>query len=332
MRSARFFEAFELVLVAVVVMAIPARVDPSDQAAVGVPPFAVRELIEPIVHDTHYAALGPSAPQRGTPRALRLWLDSGNHPWSSHPNAWVFVPSAFDPKERALHAVVLFHGYHNCIDSYVSDGGRVCTPGDESRTGYDLPRQIEKSGTKAIVIVPQLAYDAPSSDPGVFQTVGGLRSFLSEAVKRALGRRYEDLDRVALVASSGGYQALLPALDVGGVGAIRDVFLLDALYVESEPVTRFLRQGAKDFAPGGPHSRRFGLIYCRKGSGTAQSSAKFGWHVGGWVDHEFLAFEPYMRSISLDDLRVPVFIYSTTLEHDQVVNEYFWRWLVASEI
>src|SRR5689334_560896 len=59
------------------------------------------------------------------------------------PNAWVYVPARFDP-QAPLKVIVIFRGFLNCIHSYTSPIGLPCTPGHPKRTGYDLPRQIER--------------------------------------------------------------------------------------------------------------------------------------------------------------------------------------------
>ena len=294
----------------------------------------LEELRSPTVPDTRpreYPAVG---------KALSLHLSTGLYSYLTRANAWVYVPRAFDPKAPSLHVVMLFHGHHNCLASYVSAGGRSCTHGEEIRTGYDIAAQVERSGTSAIVVVPQLAFDEASSDPGHLGKVGGLRAFLTELVQDALvptigPHRYADVDRVALMASSGGYEALLPALNLGQVDAIRDVYLLDAFYVETRTHEAFLRDHLEDFLPNAPHPRRFGMIFCPK-SGTAKQSRRFGERAQSWMAERgqgaHAAYEPRTRHPELDDLRVPVAIYGAALEHDQVVSEYLWRFLAASEI
>src|SRR5262245_24138209 len=51
----------------------------------------------------------PSAARRQG-QALKLVLKHGMEHWG-RPNAWVYVPSAFDPKRKELHVVVLFRGF-----------------------------------------------------------------------------------------------------------------------------------------------------------------------------------------------------------------------------
>lgn len=312
--------------------AAPIRSEPLPSAALSAAPTAARP-------GARGALQAEASPGKGAARMLHL--ASGNEAYLSRPNAWVYVPRGFDPAARTLHVAVLFHGFKNCLESYVTAGGRVCTPGQDVRTGYDIAAQVERSGTSAIVVVPQLAYDATHGDATLpIAKIGGLRAFLTELLERAIPdeigqHRYEDVDRVGLLASSGGYEALLPAMLLGGVERIRDVYLLDAFYIETRTHEEFLRDHLADFAPDAPDPRRFGMVFGQK-SGTAAQSRRFGFRVAGWMleagQGAYAAYEPRMRAPTLDDLRVPVAILAANLEHDQVVNEYLWRFLAASGI
>ena len=271
-------------------------------------------------------------------RAFKLHLANGND--DVRQNVWVYLPSAFDPSAKKLRLVVMFHGFKNCIDSYVSDGGRICTPGGEQRTGYDVPAQVERSGTGAIVVVPQLAFDTTSSDPGKIGKIGGLKRFVKELVEEALvpaigAHAYDDVERIMLIASSGGYQGLLPALANGRVEKIRDVYLLDAFYVDTSALTAFLRERPEAFRPDAPDPRHFGLVFCRK-SGTAHQSRDFGYrlgvHMNAHGDGPFYAFDGWSQKPTLDDLRVPAFVYMSRLPHDEVVSEYLWKFIAVSGI
>ncbi len=271
-------------------------------------------------------------------RSLKLHLAHGND--ETYKNAWVYVPRSFDPRGKPLRLAVLFHGFHNCLDSYVSAGGRICTPGQPQRTGYDIAAQVEKSGTRALFVVPQLAYDAPSSDPGKLGKMGGMKRFVKELVEEALvseigPHTYEDVERVMLLASSGGYQGLVPALANGQIERVRDVYLLDAFYVDTSALNTFVRAHPEDFRPDSADPRHFGLVFCKK-SGTASQSREFGWRLGTFMHHQgnapYYAFEGWSAHPGLDDLRVPAFVYMSHLEHDQVVSEYLWQLLAASGI
>jgi hypothetical protein len=282
--------------------------------------------------------------ERREGQALKLVLKHGMEHWG-RPNAWVYVPSAFDPRKKELHVVVLFRGFKNCIDSYVSPHGIPCVMGRPARTGYDVAKQVERSGTGAIVVLPELAFDQPNADPGALGLPGGLHAFLKELVEEALTpqigpHRYEDIDRVALFASSGGYQALVPALAFGDVAAIRDIYLMDAFYVDNAAMTGFLRDHLRDFSPSAPADkrRRFGLIYCHKFTGTQRQSFRFGAEIERWFNEagmgDQVVFEPFLKPVgpALDDLRPPVTVYRTRLEHDQIVANYLWQILLTSGI
>jgi hypothetical protein len=280
--------------------------------------------------------------ERREGQAMKLFVKHGmEHGW--RPNAWVYVPSAFDPAKKNLHVVVIFRGFKNCIDSYTSAHGLPCVAGRPARTGYDVAKQVERSGTGAIVVLPELAFDQPNADPGALGAPGGLKAFLKELVEESLANvigkhTFEDIDRVALFASSGGYQALVPALAFGQVDAVRDVYLFDAMYGENAAITGFLRDHMQDFSPTADKPRRFSLIYCHKFTGTQRASLQFGRHVEKWFSDAGLgdrvAFEPYLKPVgpSLDDLRPPVTIYRTRLEHDQIVASYLWQYLLVSGI
>src|SRR4051812_42342784 len=58
-------------------------------------------------------------------KAMTLHLASGNEPHLARANAWAYVPRSFDPASKNLHVAVLFHGFQNCIESYVSAEGQV---------------------------------------------------------------------------------------------------------------------------------------------------------------------------------------------------------------
>ncbi len=273
-------------------------------------------------------------------RALKVHLAAGND--GAHDNAWVYIPSRFDPR-APLHVAIAFHGFKNCIESYVSPAGTICPSGQEQRTGYDIAAQVEKSGTGAIFVVPELAaaaVDQPSSDPGKLGKLGGLRRFVKELVEVTLApelgpRRYEDVARVMLLASSGGYQGLLAALANGHVERVRDVYLLDAFYVDTSALTAFLRARPGDFRPDAEDPRHFGLVFCRK-SGTARQSRDFGLRLGTFMASRgagaYYAFDGWSPIPDADDLRVPAFVYMSSLEHDKVVREYLWRFLAVSGI
>jgi hypothetical protein len=283
-------------------------------------------------------AVGRTRPSRGVPstpdprgKAFTFRVRTNTDPGEGKPNAWVYVPSAFDRQTDKLRIALIFHGWQNCLDSYVKPGGGHCRIG--RRTGYDVPGQTEKSGTKAIVVIPQLAYEKKSSDPGPLGEPGGLRAFLRELVEEwlepVLGRyRYEDIERVALLASSGGWQALNPALLYGGVDAVKDVYMLDAFY-KDEPLTEYFLDRLPRFQDG---SLRFGLVYCTHIGLSSLASKTFGKRLSTALAERGVRarFRDDGPEAELAELEAPFAVLPTHHGHDDMVNQYLWRFLRAS--
>jgi len=271
--------------------------------------------------------------------ALTFRLASGNDTPDGQPNAWAYVPSRFDPASP-LHVIVLFHGFKNCIASYTSRGGQACSNGGPARTGYDLANQMERAESGAILVVPEIAFDQPlSSDPGKLGEPGGLRAFLTELLDEALAPyigqlRSTDIERLALMASSGGYQALVPALQQGGE-KVTDVYMLDACYVyKNSPVGDFLFTSPDDFDPARSHTpRRFGVVYSH-GAGAFAQSERMRLYAEDWLTangrDELGFFSTKKDEPRLDDFRAPVFLIYSHLMHDVIVQRYFWRVVRAS--
>lgn len=271
---------------------------------------------------------------------LTFHLRTGNEPPDGRPNAWAYVPSRFDPSGK-LHVIVLFHGFRNCIASYTSRGGEVCQPGGPSRTGYDLANQMERAESGAILVVPEIAFDEVSSEPGKLGEPGGLRAFVHELIDEALApyvgqHRARDIERLALMASSGGYQALVPALDVGGMD-VTDVDLLDACYVyKNSPVGRFLFSSTADFDPKvRPIPKRFGVVYSH-GAGAFEQSETMRENAEAWLESngrdDLGHFATKREEPKIDDLRAPIFLIYSHVMHDVIVERYFWRIVRASGI
>lgn len=319
--------------------------------------FVTRALVlacAPIVAATEPALARRGAPESTTlaaavgiagraPRAVgheagldfTFRLASGVDVPRGKPNVWAYVTSRFDP-EAPLRLVVVFRGFLNCIASYTSPRGIPCTPGHPKRTGYDLPRQIERSGVRALVVLPELAYDERSSDPGRLGEPGGLRALLVELLERlepVLGRhRLDDVARVAFVASSGGFQALEPVLAGGGVEA-RELILMDAFYLWNDSaMARFLGDHLGEFDPASPRPRRFTMIYSPTG-GALERSLAFRASAQRWIADAGLTHLARFDASghpAVADFRAPISIARAEMPHDEVVATYLWQVLAAS--
>jgi hypothetical protein len=146
----------------------------------------------------------------------------------------VHVPAGFDVRKPGV-IVVFFHGHGATLARDVRDRQL-------------LPRQISESGVNAVLVAPQLAYDAADSSAGKFWERGGLKRFMAEAADH-LTRIYGDPRAaeafakmpVVIVAYSGGFVSAASSLHVGGLGSrVRGVVLLDALYGEMDKFSSWI--------------------------------------------------------------------------------------------
>ena len=153
----------------------------------------------------------------------------------------VHVPAGFDVTKPAV-IVVFFHGHRATLERDVRDRQL-------------LPAQISESGVNAVLVAPQLAYDAADSNGGRFLERDGLKRFLGEAADH-LTRLYGDARAkdafanmpVVIVAYSGGFLSAAASLEVGGIGRrVSGVVLLDALYGELGKFTSWIVKNRTGF-------------------------------------------------------------------------------------
>lgn len=146
----------------------------------------------------------------------------------------VHVPPGFDVRKPGV-IVVFFHGHGATLERDVRDRQL-------------LPAQITESGVNAVLVAPQLAYDAADSSAGKFWEPGGLKRFMAEAADH-LARVYGDAHAseafakmpVVIVAYSGGFVSAAWSLHVGGLGRrVTGVVLLDALYGEMDKYSSWI--------------------------------------------------------------------------------------------
>jgi hypothetical protein len=146
----------------------------------------------------------------------------------------VHVPAGFDVHKPGV-IVVFFHGHGATLERDVRDR-------------QQLPRQISESGVNAVLVAPQLAYDAADSSAGKFWERGGLKRFMTEAADK-LARVYGDPRAseafakmpVVIVAYSGGFVSAAYSLNVGGLGnRVVGLVLLDALYGELDKFSSWI--------------------------------------------------------------------------------------------
>jgi len=144
----------------------------------------------------------------------------------------LIVPGGFRPGKQ-VDFVVHSHGWRAALDELLEK--------------FKLVDQFRASGRNAVLVVPQGPLRAPDSFGGKLEDPDGLRNLLTEAlaVLRARGvSGPADIGRVILSGHSGGYHAIAAMLDRGGLpDSIREVYLFDGLYGETDKYLAWLKRG-----------------------------------------------------------------------------------------
>jgi hypothetical protein len=187
------------------------------------------------------APSGPCEGDRPTPpRALYLKLRSAAFPGSPYPDAAVHVPPGFDAT-RSPGLVLYFHGWKSCVAAALADEDVPCTDGDDGdqddrHPAAGLAAQMDDARVNALLLAVELRVDASTGETGELATAGGMRAMLREVLHERLAGtlgctlELDAIDRIVVVAHSGGYQAAATVLQLGDLPQISEVILLDALY------------------------------------------------------------------------------------------------------
>jgi hypothetical protein len=173
------------------------------------------------------------------PNVLAYELRAGAFPDSHHPDVAVHVPPGFDGTRRP-GVVLYFHGWNGCVATALGAEDAPCTEGGDPRRASALAAQIDEAGTNALLIAIELRVDAPTGEPGQLAMPGNLRALLGELFEEHLSEpigctlHVDELDRIVVVAHSGGYQAAASAIRYGDLPRVTELDLLDAFYGADE--------------------------------------------------------------------------------------------------
>ncbi len=205
-----------------------------------------------------------------------LALDAGAFPGSGAPDVLVHVPPGFDATRRP-GVIVYFHGWMGCAAAALAGEDTPCSASGPTRRASDLAAQLDAAGANALLVAVELRADMPTGEPGRLAMPGGLREMLQE-VLGALAQRgpgpaieVDALDRVVVMAHSGGYQAAASVLAWGDVPRVTEVDLLDALYGGDDLFFDWIRSQANRFDPGAGDPLRFVDLYTCCGSTVVPS-------------------------------------------------------------
>jgi hypothetical protein len=151
------------------------------------------------------------------------------------------IPKGFDVNKPSV-MIVFFHGHGATLTRDVLERQQV-------------PEQISESGANAVLVAPQLAFDAADSSPGKLWESGGFARFVQEAGEQ-LARLYGDPRAartfanmpIVVVAYSGGYVSAATSLQRGGIkNRVQGVVLLDALYGEFDGFASWISHNRSGF-------------------------------------------------------------------------------------
>jgi hypothetical protein len=272
----------------------------------------------------------------GTPlpgTTIPLMLTTAAVPGSpGHPNAVVYVPSGYRG-DQPLDVIFYLHGWWNCASNVLRSSNGACG-GGALRNAYGLAAQLERSGKHAVLVVPELAYEQPSSAPGALATPGVFTAMMEEvlatdAITAAIGpHTIADLDQLIVASHSGGYVTASHLLSGGGLD-VREVWLLDSLYGETAAFDAWVQ--AEHAAPFAAHDKRLAIIYTGAG-GTLANSQAMATRARGWLPSAAILDD--RTGATLDDAAFAhgLVFKRSGLTHDNVPRYYFGRLLVTSAL
>jgi hypothetical protein len=180
-----------------------------------------------------------AAPFPHPDRQAGYLFDQVQYPASPHyddSSVAVFVPAGYHAK-GPVNLVVFFHGWETTID--------------DAQQRFDLFRQFAQSGAQALLVLPELARNAPDSFGGKLEDTGGFTRFITELMG-ALSENGVIKDtkpgNVVLAGHSGAFQVIAIILTHGEMAAnIREIWLFDALYARVHQYASWIEKQAGRF-------------------------------------------------------------------------------------
>lgn len=260
-------------------------------------------VLDDTFDDTH-----ADAPPRG--EVIPLVLDHAAVVGTAdRPNAVVYVPDGYDASHPA--AIVFLHGFYNCASNVVKSANSSC--GGGVRNAYHLAAQLDAAQKNALIIVPELAYDRASSDPGALPEAGTFAAMLDDVALQLA----TPLPEYTIVAShSGGYRA---AAAIARDAHVDELWLLDSLYGETSSFDAYIQS-----APA-----RFANVYTVGGGTLANSQAEVS-RARSWVDASQITDDRGKKVLDDEDFAHELVFKQSGLSHDDVPRYYFNRLVATS--
>jgi hypothetical protein len=150
----------------------------------------------------------------------------------------VFVPRGFRP-DGPVNLVFFFHGWDSTID--------------DAQQRFDLYRQFSLSGARALLVLPEVAWNAPDSFGGKLEEKGGFTRLVNELMGALSTVGVIDasprLGSIMLAGHSGAFEVIALILANGDLAAnIQEVCLFDAVYARTMQFAAWIEKRAGRFA------------------------------------------------------------------------------------
>lgn len=158
--------------------------------------------------------------------AARVYkLDPAAAPFGARysPGCIVVVPPGAD----GSRVWVYFRGWSSCVSVIAGSVNGPCRAGGPSHVASHLADQLVASGSRAVLVLPELRVEEQSGDPGALGRSGGLAALLAEVLPLAGCPPVPSW--LGVMSHSGGYQGARAALVLGGL-PVSACVLLDSLY------------------------------------------------------------------------------------------------------
>lgn len=272
----------------------------------------------------------PTGTPPGTTR--RLQIEHGAFPASGTlPNVVAYIPARFDPSQP-FGLVVYLHGWWNCADNVIRPKNGACLPGRAAHNAYNLANQLEGANKNAILLVPELAFEQASSDPGRLTEEGLFYELVDETLTQLApdiaGVGTWDATSIVIASHSGGYKAASGIASVGGLW-IDELYLLDSLYGLEDTFDAWVEEDLEAFSAS-PPTRRLACVYSKTGGTLTRCQAMAG-RMDALTERGLLA-DATSATLTTAQYANGLLFKRTGLSHDDVPRYYFGRLLATSSL
>ncbi|HET6485289.1 MAG TPA: hypothetical protein VFH83_02650 [Spirochaetia bacterium] len=148
----------------------------------------------------------------------------------------VFIPPGIR-RDLPVNLVFFFHGWNSSVD--------------DVQQRFDLYRQFAQSGVPALLVLPELAWNAPDSSGGKLEDPGGFTRMVTELLEALRGTGEIGISapgNIVLAGHSGAYRVIAQILTNADLAAnVKEVWLFDALYDFADQYGAWIDRAATRF-------------------------------------------------------------------------------------